>query len=98
MSQEGKSIHVFFGGQLKASDENIYAVIESKALESGLNDIGKTLEEVITYHAVARPNQATGKPDLSVDGGMFPGTWMSGSNRNAVLTVAHDEFAKLPEK
>ncbi|MEI6063603.1 MAG: DUF4157 domain-containing protein [Pseudanabaena sp. ELA748] len=95
MRHKDKSVHVCIGGG--ADKNNIFGAIESKALTMGAAAIGKTLEEVVTFHAVAAKSKTQRQPDWSVKGGDLPGTWYSGHSWDTALDTVNTNYATLPE-
>lgn len=93
--KKGKQVHVFAGGD--ADKTNVFAKVESKALEKGLHGIGQALEKSVTFHAAAALAKKERKPDLAVKHGAVPGTWYSGTDWNTSLTIGQARFANLPE-
>ncbi|MFO0745834.1 MAG: hypothetical protein U1F43_09190 [Myxococcota bacterium] len=94
--RKGKQIHVFAGGD--ADKTNVFAKVESKALEKGLHGLGRALEKTVTFHAAAALAKKERKPDLEVQHGSVPGTWYSGPDWNTSLTIGRARFDVLPEK
>ncbi len=95
MRHKDKSVHVCIGGE--TAKNNIFGAVESKALEKGAASIGKTLEEAVTFHAVAAKSKTQRQPDWSVKGGDLPGTWYSGHSWDTALDTVNANYATLPE-
>jgi len=95
MRHKDKSVHVCIGGE--TAKNNIFGAVESKALEKGASAIGKTLEEAVTFHAVAAKSKTQRQPDWSVKGGDLPGTWYSGHSWDTALDTVNANYATLPE-
>jgi len=95
MRHKDKSVHVCIGGE--TAKNNIFGAVESKALEKGASAIGKTLEEAVTFHAVAAKSKTQRQPDWSVKGGDLPGTWYSGHSWDTALATVNANYATLPE-
>jgi hypothetical protein len=92
----GKTIEVFTGGPY--AEGNIWEKIESAALKKGLEGVGRTMEEVTTYHAVANTKQnAYSDIDVKQKGGRFPGTWISTKNRAQMLKTLNEKWNLLPK-
>ena len=94
MRHKDKSVHVCIGGE--TAKNNIFGAVESKALEKGASAIGKTLEEAVTFHAVAAKSKTQRQPDWSVKGGDLPGTWYSGHSWDTALDTVNANYATLP--
>jgi hypothetical protein len=71
-------------------------MVESKAIEKGVAGIGKSLEEVCTFYAVASISKGTRKVDYGVTTGGIPGTWYVGHDWKESNRIADEEFNKLP--
>jgi hypothetical protein len=95
MRHKDKSVNVCIGGG--ADKNNIFGAIESKALTMGAAAIGKTLEEAVTFHAVAAKSKTQREPDWSVKQGDLPGTWYSGHDWDAALKTVNDNYTNLPQ-
>jgi len=92
----GKTIEVFTGGPY--AEGNIWEKIESASLKKGLEGVGRTMEEVTTYHAVANTKQdAYSDIDVKQKGGRFPGTWISTKNRAQMLKTLNEKWDLLPK-
>ena len=81
IQQEGKRVHVCLGPG--ARRDNIFAAVESKAIEAGAATVGKTLKEVCTFHAAAPTKKWGAALDTSVGRGEFDGTVYSGDEDTA---------------
>ena len=93
----GKTIEVFTGGPIV--EGNIWEKIESVALKKGLEGVGRTMEEVTTYHAVANVEKNEKSPiDEVQNGGDFPGTWISTKDRGTMLETLKIRWEALPTK
>ncbi len=96
VSVGGKRVHVCVGAG--APPDNIWAIVESKALAKGLESARLALEDVVTYHGAA----ATTKNDRKLDrarksgSGAFPGCVYSGDSRADAATAADTHYAGLP--
>lgn len=97
MNKKGKEVHVCAGGGTDKT--NIFAMVESKALEKGASNIGKTLEEAVTFHSVAAKSKSKREVDSSVKEGSMglPGTWYSGHSWDDSLRIGKEKFDALPE-
>jgi hypothetical protein len=101
MADKKKTIGVYAGGGVNTGTANIWSVIESKALESGIKGVGREMEKCVTYYSVARKtqNDGTGAGDKTVnEPGLPPGVWAMGTDRNAVLAEGNRRFALLPKE
>jgi hypothetical protein len=79
---------------------NVFKAIESKALQKGIEGVGKTMEQCVTYISVAR--KAKNDPTIDYDGVQegLPhgnGVWAEGPDRDAVLAEGNRRFALLSE-
>ena len=96
----GRSVNVFTG--FGTDKSNIFGQIESLAVRAGARNIGKTMEEVTTFHAVAVKAQAASDKqrdiDFSVKDGALPGTWHSGRDWDHALKVGRIRYNHLPVK
>lgn len=63
----------------------------------GAAAIGKTLEQAVTFHAVAAKSKTQREPDWSVKQGDLPGTWYSGHDWDAALNTVNDNYTNLPQ-
>ena len=96
VSVGGKRVHVCVGAG--APPDNIWGIVESKALAKGLESARLALEDVVTYHGAA----ATTKNDRKLDrarksgSGAFPGCVYSGDSRADAATAADTHYAGLP--
>jgi len=94
--KKDKQIHVFAGGGTDKS--NIFANIESKAIEKGLHGIRRPLESAVTFHAVAAVSPKNRIPDYAVQHGSVPGTWYSGPDWNVALAIGQARWDALNQK
>ena len=94
-----KRVEVYAGGKLTSAMGNVFKAIESKALQKGIEGVGKTMEQCVTYISVARKTK--NDPSIDYDGvqmpGLPPGVWAKGPDRDAVLAEGNRCFALLPE-
>ena len=94
-----KRVEVYAGGKLTSAMGNVFKAIESKALQKGIEGVGKTMEQCVTYISVARKTK--NDPSIDYDGvqmpGLPPGVWAKGPDRDVVLAEGNRRFALLPE-
>lgn len=97
MTVKGKEVHVCAGGGTDKT--NIFGMLESKALEKGAANMGKSLEEAVIFHSVAAISKKNRKVDTKVkDGSMgLPGTWYSGHSWDDSLRIGKAKFDALPD-
>jgi hypothetical protein len=93
---KNKQIHVFAGGGTDKS--NIFANIESKAIEKGLHGLRRPLESAVTFHAVAAVAPTKRIPDYAIQHGSVPGTWYSGPDWNVALAIGQARWDALNKK
>jgi len=96
MTKSGKAVHVFAGGGTDKT--NVFGAVESKALAKGAQRLGKTLEEAVTFHAVAAKSKTDRTVDTAQEGGTVKGTWYSGHSWDESLKVGREKFDALPAK
>lgn len=94
--KKNKQIHVFAGGGTDKS--NIFANIESKAIEKGLHGLRRPLESAVTFHAVAAVAPDKRIPDYAIQHGSVPGTWYSGPDWNVALAIGQARWDALNKK
>jgi hypothetical protein len=90
-----KEVLICAGGQTDKS--NVFGMVESKAIEKGVAGIGKSLEEVCTFYAVASISKGTRKVNYGVvsPNGVH-GAWYVGQDWKESNRIADEEFNKLP--
>jgi hypothetical protein len=95
MGTQDKKVHVCAGG---GTDKTcVFAMIEAKALQKGCGPVGKRMEDVVIYHAVAAKGKKNRKVDETVKDGDVPGTWYSGDNWDRSLEIGKQRFDSLSD-
>jgi hypothetical protein len=87
-------VHVFKGKGAESSG-NVFAAVEKKALEKGVERAGRVLEDVVLYHAAVGKVDNVREPDLTKEGGMFKGTLKTSSDEETVIKAQNDYWAEV---